>query len=138
MGMRSQFSSLVGSLAVGALHRILLAQHSAAQHSIVVSGDGARAPLPKSPRFASLHFPNCRLFESVVPLEDEVLRHLRSPLAPFCTTLGLRFGGGDVGEAGGPWRSFFVGVAGAVGAVEEEVLWPNQVRGALESVFACD
>lgn len=67
----------------------------------------------------------CRLYESVVPLEERVLAHLRSPLAPFCTATGLSFGPGDAGAGG--WRNFFVGVVGAVGALEDEVLWPNQV-----------
>ena len=93
----------------------------------------------------------------MVPLEEAVLRHLAAPLAPFCTTTGLRFGEGDLccgssdssssssdssdqesggsstsggaGGGGGAWRNFFVGVVGGVGAVEEEVLWPNQVGG---------
>ncbi|GAB4816582.1 hypothetical protein N2152v2_003628 [Parachlorella kessleri] len=72
-----------------------------------------------------------RLYESVVPLEEGVLQHLQTPLVPFCTAMGLQFGAGDVsaggGLEGGAWRNYFVGVVGAVGAVEEEVLWPNQL-----------
>ena len=60
-----------------------------------------------------------------------MLQHLKTPLVPFCTATGLQFGAGDSSSAGGAeggaWRNYFVGVVGAVGAVEEEVLWPNQV-----------
>lgn len=80
-----------------------------------------------------------RLFESVAPLLPDLVGRLSADIAPFCATEGgLRFGAPDVGEpGGGPWRNYFVGLVGAVAADEDDVLWPNQVGGAVLVGLCC-
>jgi hypothetical protein len=69
---------------------------------------------------------DCRLYDSLLPLEAAVVERLVSPLSPFCSVQGLRFDAfSDVTV--GHWHNFFVGVVGDVAVVEDDILWPNQV-----------
>jgi len=66
------------------------------------------------------------LFESVVPLEPEILDKMANDLTPFCSVSGLEFGGlADLRY--GPWLNYFVGLVGEVAVEEADILWPNQV-----------
>jgi hypothetical protein len=67
-----------------------------------------------------------RLFESIVPLQREVVRMLETRLRPFCRVTGMSFDECD--ERHGDWRNYLVGTTGDVAVHEEDVLWPNQVR----------
>lgn len=71
----------------------------------------------------------CRLHESTFAVTPDLVEELESELKPFCAVAGLSFEECD--ERAGPWRNYYVGVAGDVDADEHEVLWPNQVRQSL-------
>ena len=63
----------------------------------------------------------------MAPLQPDLVDRLGLDLAPFCSTSGLLFSSAcDVHQ--GPWRNYFVGLVGEVAVVEDEILWPNQVR----------
>jgi len=83
------------------------------------------------PLWIAVHQPDgsatARLFESVVPLQDDVVAELTVALEPMCTTSGLQFGVLADARAAGGWANFFVGLVGDVAADEEDILWPNQV-----------
>jgi hypothetical protein len=68
-----------------------------------------------------------RLFESVVPLQEELIQRLSAgALEPFCSVSGLEFGAfADVRH--GAWANFFVGLVGDVAVEESDILWPNQI-----------
>lgn len=67
-----------------------------------------------------------KLYESVVPIEDEVLLHLDTQMKPFLEIEDLSFD--DMPEVKrGQWRNFFIGLIGEVSAEEDGNLWPNQV-----------
>lgn len=69
---------------------------------------------------------SARLFESVVPLQEEVMKKMSLDLTPFATTSGLQFDSfADVVD--GSWRNFFIGLIGDVAVEEHEILWPNQI-----------
>jgi hypothetical protein len=80
--------------------------------------------MPTPPRAA------CRLFDTLVPLQQGLVDRLAARPVPFASAGGgMSFtDGADVRH--GPWRSYFVGLAGGVAAAEQDVLWPNQVRPA--------
>jgi hypothetical protein len=67
-----------------------------------------------------------KLFESVVPLQSEILDKMSNDLTPFCSVSGLEFGAlADLRY--GPWLNYFVGLVGEVAVEEADILWPNQV-----------
>jgi hypothetical protein len=67
-----------------------------------------------------------KLFESVVPLQPEILDKMSNDLTPFCSVSGLEFGAlADLRY--GPWLNYFVGLVGEVAVEEADILWPNQV-----------
>jgi hypothetical protein len=67
-----------------------------------------------------------KLFESVVPLQPEIVDKMSFDLTPFCSVSGLDFGAlADVRY--GPWLNYFVGLVGDVAVEEADILWPNQV-----------
>lgn len=67
-----------------------------------------------------------RLFESVVPLQTEVVERVSVDLTPFATVSGMTFGSlADLRF--GAWANYFVGLVGEVAVDEEDILWPNQV-----------
>ena len=69
---------------------------------------------------------SAKLFESVVPLEDDVLSKVNSQLHPFLEIEGLQFE--DLAEMkSGRWRNYFIGLIGEVSSEEDGNLWPNQV-----------
>ena len=71
-----------------------------------------------------------RLYESIHPLEEQLVARLDAPLSPLCAVAGLAFDR-NADAVSGPWRNFFIGLLGDVAAAEEDVLWPNQVRARL-------
>jgi len=76
----------------------------------------------------------CRLYESIHPLEEQLVAQLDAPLSPLCAVAGLAFER-NADAVSGPWRNFFIGLLGDVAAAEEDVLWPNQVRPRLLEPF---
>ncbi|KAG7667933.1 hypothetical protein KSW81_005851 [Nannochloris sp. 'desiccata'] len=67
-----------------------------------------------------------KLYESVVPLQAEILDKMSNDLTPFCSVSGLEFGAlADLRY--GPWLNYFVGLVGEVAVEEADILWPNQV-----------
>lgn len=69
---------------------------------------------------------SAKLFESVVPLEDDVLSKANSHLQSFLEIEGLQFD--DLAEMkSGRWRNYFIGLIGEVSSEEDGNLWPNQV-----------
>ncbi|KAK9824978.1 hypothetical protein WJX81_002512 [Elliptochloris bilobata] len=67
-----------------------------------------------------------RLYESIHPLEDDLVAALDTPLTPLCAVAGLAFER-NADAVSGAWRNYFIGLLGDVAAAEEDVLWPNQV-----------
>lgn len=66
------------------------------------------------------------IFESVVPIEDQVVEKLDIHLSPFYETDQLEFE--EQAELiSGPWRNYFIGIVGEVSVEEDGNLWPNQV-----------
>ena len=66
------------------------------------------------------------LYESVVPLDAQVVAHMTTELTPFCSVTGLNFGAlADLRY--GPWVNYFIGLVGDVAPDEADILWPNQV-----------
>jgi hypothetical protein len=67
-----------------------------------------------------------KVYESVVPIEEEVIDKLDNTMDPFFESENLKFD--DMAEfTSGPWRNYFIGVVGEVSVEEDGNLWPNQV-----------
>eukprot|EP00884_Botryococcus_braunii_P005634 jgi/Botrbrau1/15071/Bobra.0286s0004.2 len=70
-------------------------------------------------------FERARIYQSTSPMNDDFFTALSSPLEPFASADSMTFNNWD--ERNGPWRNFLVGVVGSMSAMEEDILWPNQV-----------
>ena len=67
-----------------------------------------------------------KLFESVVPLQPEIVDKVTVDLTPLCSVSGLSFGElADLQH--GAWMNYFVGLVGDVAVDEDDILWPNQI-----------
>ena len=66
-----------------------------------------------------------RLYESILPLDDDIAANLAQPLDVFCVAEDMSFSGCD--DMRGAWRNYCIGVVGHVANEEHEILWPNQV-----------
>jgi hypothetical protein len=83
-----------------------------------------------SPLWISVHVDEktrkSAIFESVVPIEQQVVDKLDSQLTPFYESWDLMFE--EQAEfVSGPWRNYFVGIVGEVSVLEDGNLWPNQI-----------
>lgn len=78
----------------------------------------------------------CRLYESICPLNDQLVQHLTHEFEPFCTVNEMEFD--KANSMSGPWRNYLVGVVGSIAPDEDDVLWPNQVNHTAHHCATCD
>jgi len=68
-----------------------------------------------------------KLFESVVPIQTEIMDRISVDLTPFYSVTGMDFGS-QADLCFGPWVNYFVGLVGDVAADDADILWPNQLQ----------
>ena len=76
------------------------------------------------------------LYESVTPIDFNVMKRMNNKIEPFATISNLEFKlYADIRE--GAWSNFFVGLVGDVGVNEAENLWPNQLLHKDRILYNC-